>query len=107
MKDYVDRVCKASAENGTPILSAPDYRDGALVAPLGFEMDEFCGIWFVQFALAVDRKFAVHTLELGQARFRFSGADDVQYPGAIHKNQAEVKRMILSKLWISGLAPIA
>ena len=35
---------------------------------------------------------AVHTLDLGQARFRFSGADDVQYPDAIRKNQAEVKR---------------
>jgi hypothetical protein len=96
MKDYVDRVCKATAANGRPISAASIpggvYRDGALVAPLGFEMDEFCGIWFVQFGLAVDRRFAVHTLDLGQARFRFSGANDVQYPGAIRKNQAEVKR---------------
>jgi hypothetical protein len=92
MKDYVDRVCKATAENGTQILPVADYRDGALVWPLEYEPDEFYAIWFVHFALAVDRKFAVHTLDLGQARFRFSGADDVQFPNAITKNQAEVKR---------------
>jgi hypothetical protein len=93
MKDYVDDVCNQCAASGAPVIktNAPGgYHDGAVVAPLGFEPDEFCGVWFVQFGLAVDGKFIVRRLDLGQARFRY--ASDVSYPGAIRKNEAEVKR---------------
>jgi hypothetical protein len=83
MKDYVDQVCEGCAANGVAIatarISVPGgYRDGAVVAPLNFEPDEFCGIWFVQFGLAANGKFVVRRLDLGQARFRFTGADDVR-----------------------------
>jgi hypothetical protein len=97
MREYIEKICEKTTSQGRIVeierISIPGgYRDGAVMAPLGFEVDEFCGVWCVQFGLALSRRFAVHTLELGQARFRFSGEGDVQYPGAIRKNQAEVKR---------------
>jgi hypothetical protein len=97
LKAYVDEVCNDCATNGAPIVMARislprGYHDGVVVAPLDFEPDEFCGVWFVQFGLAVDGKVIVRRLDLGQARFRYTGANDVQYPGAIRKNDAEVKR---------------
>jgi hypothetical protein len=97
MRDYVDDVCERTATNGLIVrvetISLPGgYRDGVVVAPLDFELDEFCGIWFVQFGVALNRRFAVHRLDLGQARFRFMVESEVRYPGAISKNQAEVKR---------------
>jgi hypothetical protein len=97
MKDYVDQVCEDCAANGVAIamdrISVPrGYRDGAVVAPLDYEDDEFCGLWFVQFGLAVNQRFMICRLDLGQARFRFSGANDVQYPEAIRENEAKVKR---------------
>ena len=97
MKDYVDQVCQTTATDGLTIevrtISLPGgYRDGAVVAPLGFEPDEFCGVWFVEFGLALNKKFAVYRLDLGQARFRFKTESDVRYPEGIRKNQAEVKR---------------
>lgn len=93
--EYVDDVCKSTASSGTAIDSEKceiSYRDGALVAPLAYEMDEFSGTWFVQFGIALGRRFRLHRLDLGQARFRFSGAADVRHPEAIRKNEAEVKR---------------
>jgi hypothetical protein len=97
MKAYVDKVCKDCATNGVAVATARilpplRYHDGAGVAPLGFEPNEFCGVWFVQFGVAVDAKFVVCRLDLGQARFRFTSERDVQYPGAIRKSDADVKR---------------
>lgn len=97
MRTYVDEICKHCAENGHVISTgkirlARGYRDGVVFAPLGFEPDEFCGLWFVEFGLAVDGRFLVRRLDLGQARFRFAGADDVQYPGAIRENEAKRRR---------------
>jgi hypothetical protein len=97
MKAYVDKVCKDCAANGAPVamvrIAVPSgYSDGAVVAPLGFEPDEFCGVWFVQFGLTIEGRFVVRRLDLGQARFRFTTESDVLYPGAIRKNDAEVKR---------------
>ncbi|MGC2594542.1 MAG: hypothetical protein WA425_21755, partial [Xanthobacteraceae bacterium] len=94
---YVNEICEKTAANGFAIeverIKLPSgYRDGAVVAPLDFEPDEFCGVWFVQFGLAINRKFAVHRLDLGQARFRYMAAADVRHPEAIKKNAAEVKR---------------
>ena len=95
MKAYVDVVCKECAAAGAPIAMARipfPYHDGAVIAPLDFETDEFCGAWFVQFGLAFEGKFIVRRLDLGQARFRFSGADDVPHPEGIRPNQAQVRR---------------
>ena len=97
MKAYVDEVAEDCAANGAPVATARiamsgGYRDGAVVAPLGFEPDEFCGVWFVQFGLAIEGRFVVRRLDLGQARFRYASESDVRYPGAIRKNEAEVKR---------------
>jgi hypothetical protein len=93
MKKYVDEICRKAASQGTLIeVEKIQYRDGAVVAPLDFELDEFSGVWFVQFAVAVNRKLGVFTLDLGQARFRFGAAGDVSHPEAITKNQALVKR---------------
>lgn len=97
MKAFVDEVCKDCAENGVVIATdkislVVGYRAGAVVAPLEFEPDEFCGVWFVQIGLAVNGKFIVRRLDLGQARFRFASAADVRHPEGIRKNEAEVKR---------------
>jgi hypothetical protein len=46
----------------------------------------------VQFGIALNRRFDVHRLDLGQARFRFMVESDVQHPEGIRKNEAEVKR---------------
>lgn len=96
-RDYVKDVCNQCAQKGAVIaveriVSPAHYRDGALVMPLDYEPDEFCGMWFVQFALALNERFVVRRLDLGQAKFRFSGADDVAYPAAIRRDEAEVKR---------------
>jgi hypothetical protein len=97
MKTYVEHVCQQCAEQGAVIATArilhpARYREGALVMPLDYEPDEFSGMWFVQFGLAVNERFIIRRLDLGQARFRFSDADDVAYPGAIRRDEAEVKR---------------
>ena len=42
--------------------------------------------------LALNQRFAVHKLDLGQARFRFMAESDVRHPHGIRKNEAEVKR---------------
>jgi hypothetical protein len=112
MKDYVDQVCEDCAANGVAIamarISVPrGYRDGAVVAPLHYEDDEFCGLWFVQFGLAVNQRFMICRLDLGQARFRFSGANDVQYPEAIRENEAKVKCLLRQSLreWRAGARP--
>jgi hypothetical protein len=49
-------------------------------------------VWFVQFGIAVSRRFAVYRRDLGQARFRFSTVSDVRHPNGISKNEAEVER---------------
>lgn len=97
MKTYIDDVCEQTARDGLAIevdkITLPGgYSDGAVVAPLDYELDEFTGVWLVQFGIAVARRFAVHTLDLGQARFRARGANDIPHPEAITKNQAAVKR---------------
>lgn len=94
MKSYVDEICEKTAKNGRPVEvgRSKGYSDGAVVAPLDFELDEFCGVWFVQFGVALNRRFAVHRLDLGQARFRFMAEGEVQHPEGIKKNEAEVKR---------------
>jgi len=88
MKSYVDEICEKTAKDGTMV----DGPNGAVVAPLDFEIDEFSGVWFVQFGIALNQRFAVHRLDLGQARFRITVESEVQYPGGIRKNEAEVKR---------------
>lgn len=97
MMEYVDQICRKTTDKGLIIdvekIERPArYRDGAVVAPLDFEPDEFCGVWFVKFGMAVNGRFAVFRLDLGQSRFRFMGAGDVRHPEGISKNQAEVKR---------------
>lgn len=94
LKAYVAGLCSQTEARGRAVdihrMPLHHYRQGALVFPLGFESDE-CQ-WFVEFAISVRERVAFYRLDLGQARFRFSGVDDVAYPGAIRKNQAEVKR---------------
>ena len=56
---YVEHVCQQCAGKGAVIATArisrpAHYRDGALVMPLDFEPDEFSGMWFIQFGLAVE-----------------------------------------------------
>jgi hypothetical protein len=94
MKGYVDEICEKTAKNGIVIEvgRSKAYSDGAVVAPLDFEIDEFCGVWFVQFGVALDQRFAVYRLDLGQARFRMMVESDVQHPEGINKNEAAVKR---------------
>lgn len=97
MSTYVDDICRVTGTNGLPIevgripLSR-GYRDGAVVAPLDFEIDEFSGIWFVKFGVAINQRFSVHRLDLGHARFRFIAESAVRHPAGIRKNEAEVKR---------------
>lgn len=91
MKVYVDDVCMACAAKGATVVTGAG-RDGAVVTPLSFEVDEFSGVWFVEFGLATEGRFSVYRLDLGQARFRFSGAVDVAHPDAIRRDQAEAKR---------------
>ena len=97
MRSYVDEVCKRTATYGLVIevgripLSR-SYRDGAVVAPVDFEIDEFSGIWFVKFGVALSQRFAVYRLDLGHARFRFMTESDLRHPEGIRKNEAEVKR---------------
>jgi hypothetical protein len=94
MKSYVDEICEKTVKNGIAIEvgRSKGYSDGAVVAPLDFEIDEFCGAWFVRFAVALNQRFAVHRLDLGQARFRIMVENEVQHPEGIRKNEAEVKR---------------
>jgi hypothetical protein len=97
MREYVDKICDMTATNGVVIdlgriSLSRGYHDGAVVTPLDFELDKFSGIWFVQFGVALNRRFAVFRLDLGQARFRFTTESDVRDPEAITKNEAEVKR---------------
>ena len=49
MREYVKEICEKTARTGFAVLvdriNLPSgYRDGAVVAPLDFEPDEFCGI---------------------------------------------------------------
>jgi len=88
MKRYLDKIYESTAKTGA-VIEGPN---GAVVGPLDFEVDEFCGTWFVKFGLALNQRFAMHRLDLGQARFRIMVESDVQHPGGITKNEAEVKR---------------
>jgi hypothetical protein len=95
MKAHVDAACKDCVANGAAIAMAQipvRYRDGAVVAPLRWEPDEFCGVWFVRYGLAVNGRFVVRRLDLGQARFRFACEGDVQHPEGVRPNTAEVRR---------------
>jgi hypothetical protein len=97
MKNYLNEISARTAAKGLvidveKISLSSGYRDGVVVAPLDFEPDEFCGVWFVQFGIAVSRRFAVYRRDLGQARFRFSTVSDVRHPNGISKNEAEVER---------------
>jgi hypothetical protein len=93
MKSYVDEICEKTAKNGIVIEGGlGGYSDGAVLTPLDFELDEFCGVWFVQICVALNRRFAVHRLDLGQARFRIMVESEVQHPEGISKNEALVKR---------------
>jgi hypothetical protein len=97
MKAYVAQACKDCVANGAVIelASIPyslGYHDGAVVAPLGFETDEFCGAWFVWLGLALGGRFIIRRLDLGQARFRFTCEGEVQHPEGVRPNTAEVRR---------------
>jgi hypothetical protein len=97
MKDYVEDICENTAKNGLMInlgriVPPASDHNGAVVAPLNFEVDEFSGIWFVEFGVALNGRFAIFRLDLGQARFRSTTVSDVRHPDGIRKNEAEVKR---------------
>ena len=97
MKDYVAEICEMTATNDLMIdlgrmpLSR-SYQDGVVVAPVDYEIDEFSGVWFVQLGVALNRRFAVFRLDLGQARFRIDTEFDVRHPKGLTKNEAQVKR---------------
>jgi hypothetical protein len=68
MRSYVDEVFKRTVTNGLvieigKIPLSRGYRDGAVVAPLDFEIDEFSGVWFVKFGVALARKRSLRARE--------------------------------------------
>jgi len=89
MKEYVEELCERTMRAGYPvevgqIRLQSGYRDGAVVGPVDYEDDKFCGIWFVELGLAVSQKFGRYRKALGQAGLRFSGA--------VKKSEADVLR---------------
>ena len=79
MKEYVEELCERTMRAGNPvevgrIRLQSGYRDGAVVGPVDYEDGKFCGVWFVEFGLAVSKKFGRYRKTLGQAGLRFSGA---------------------------------
>jgi hypothetical protein len=97
MKDYVAEICEMTATNGLMIdlgriSLSRGYQDGVVVAPVDYELDDFSGVWFVQLGVALNRRFAVFRLDLGQARIRIDTEFDVRHPEGLTKNEAEVKR---------------